>query len=140
MSPQLLLAYRASYVGEGTWKAELEALRTAVNYLGLKEVAPELDVSVSALSDAMNERDRKRWAGEWTHVVIGMLVKRNDELAHSIIRAIQDARIAPSPDLVVEETKTMTPEQRADALERELAAMGSVGEKAISRALRKNRR
>lgn len=57
MIPQLSLAYRPAHAGAETWDVEREAIRAAVSYLGAKEVAYELDISGSALSDALNERD-----------------------------------------------------------------------------------
>lgn len=94
MSPQLSLGYEPGYVGADAWRHQLEAIRSAVNHLGLKEVSFALDVSGSMLSDALNERDRKRWAAEWTHVVLAMLSRRaGDQIAESLVRLIAETAI-----------------------------------------------
>lgn len=86
MNAQLTLGYRPQYLGGEAWQRQLEVLRTAVNHLGRKEVAFELDISGSALSDALNERDHKRWAAEWTHVIKATLAQRRDETSAEILR------------------------------------------------------
>jgi hypothetical protein len=136
MSPQLSLVYRPGMVGGEQWQLELEALRVAVNYLGLKEVAYELDISGSSLSDAINARDRKRWAGEWTHVIHAMLVAKRDDLADDISKNIIDAQIGLT-HFEPAERKKLTPEQLARELERELRDMGEAGKKAIARVMRR---
>lgn len=94
MSPQLSIGYEPGYVGADAWRHQLEAIRSAVNHLGLKEVSFALDVSGSMLSDALNERDRKRWAAEWTHVVLAMLSRRaGDQIAESLVRLIAETAI-----------------------------------------------
>ncbi len=138
MSPQLSLVYGAAHVAGETWALELEALRAAVSHLGLKEVCDVLDVNRSGLSDAMNERDRKRWAAEWTHVVIAMLVRRNDEIALDLVKQIVGARAAATP-YFVEERVDLTAEELVVAYEREFRKMGDAGKAAIARAGRARR-
>ena len=72
---QLSLAslYQPAHLASEVWAERLEAIRTAVNHLGVKAVAAECDVAPSTLCDALNERDRKRFAGEWIDVVLAML-------------------------------------------------------------------
>jgi len=125
-------------VGGEQWLLELEAIRAAVNYLGLKEVAFELDVSGSALSDALNARDRKRWAGEWTHVIHAMLVAKRDDLADDLSKGIVDAQIGLS-HYEPSERRKLTPAELAIELERELRDMGEAGKKAIARVMRRTR-
>jgi hypothetical protein len=139
MSPQLSLVYRPAHLAGEQWKLEVEALRAAVAYLGLKEVAFELDVSGSSISDALNERDRKRWAGEWTQVVQAMLSARTDDLAADLSRGILEAQLAltnyePQP------RQKLTPEQLAAALRDELLEMGAAGKRALDRVTRKGLR
>ncbi|MGN6107265.1 MAG: hypothetical protein ACTHU0_19310 [Kofleriaceae bacterium] len=136
---QLSLAYRPGHVGREAWSKRLEAIRAAVSHLGLKEVSFELDVSGSALSDALNERDRKRWAAEWTSVLLAMLQARHDEFSDDLARAILEPE-AGLTAFALEERKELTPEQLAAAYERELMALGKAGEQAISRARRGGRR
>lgn len=136
MSPQLSLMYRPSHAGREAWQVQLEALRAAVAHLSAKEVSYELDVSCSQLSDAMAERDRKRWAGEWTLVVLAMLEAKHDEVADSLARAIIESHAALSA-FVLEERRALTPEERAAAYEAELLTMGTAGQSAIARVNRR---
>jgi hypothetical protein len=105
MSPQLSLTYDASYVGHETWLEQLDVIRHAVGHLGLKEVSFALDVSGSMVSDALNERDRKRWAAEWTHTLVAMLVKRNDEAALGFVRQLFAAALGPTPFVLEDNTE-----------------------------------
>lgn len=100
MSPQLSLTYDPRTTGSETWLRQLEAIRLAVNHLGAKEVSFALDISGSMVSDALNERDRKRWAAEWTHVVVAMLIKRGDEAALGLVRQIFEAALEATPFLL----------------------------------------
>ena len=136
--PQLSLVYRAAHVGAESWKVQLEVIRAAVAHLGHKEVAYELDVAGSYLSDALNERERKRWAAEWTLVVLAMLEADRSPIADDIARALLESSAALSP-FVLEERKELTAEELAAAYERELRSMGKAGETAIARATRRQR-
>lgn len=116
MSAQLSLVYPPEYVGAEAWKRQLEAIRSAVMHLGLKDVAFTLDVSGSMVSDALNERDRKRWAAEWTHVLKAMLAARySDETAAGMLRAIVEADVAASGFQLVD-PDNLTPEQLVAAM------------------------
>lgn len=139
MTPQLSLTYGASHAGHESWLAELEVLRAAVTHLGHKNVSHEVDVAGSYLTDALNERDRKRWHSEWTHVVIAMLARSHDEVADDIARRILECQAALSR-YVVDERKEMTPEDERDAYRAELERLGDAGEKAIAKVLRKKKR
>lgn len=132
MSLQLSLVYRPSDTGGEVWKRQLELIRTAVNYLGLKEVAFELDVSGSTLCDALNERDRKRWAAQWTHVVKAMLVAKHDDIASDLYRRIAEADVAASPTLYIDERSGMTDAEVIATYERQLAKSED-GKRAIAR-------
>lgn len=113
MSPQLSLTYSPSYVGGKIWEQRLEILRSAVNHLGLKEVSFALDVSGSMVSDALNERDRKRWAGEWIDVVKQMLLARPaDEIARKIYQTLVEIDLTGS-DLVIRSEDFISPEDEA---------------------------
>lgn len=93
---QLDLRYRPATIGREAYLAQLEAIRAAVQHLGHKDVAYELDIAGSYLSDALNERDRKRWASEWTLVVLAMLEQRRDGVADEIARRILEPAAALS--------------------------------------------
>ena len=105
MTPQLSLTYSPAYVGSEVWKQRIEVLRRVVNHLGLKEVAFTLDVSGSMLSDSLNERDRKRWAGEWLDIVKQMLLHRmhGDEIALDLYRRLAELDVAGSPFAIRDE-------------------------------------
>lgn len=127
MKPQLSLVYDPGYVGRQAWAAQLEILRSAVNHLGLKEVAFALDVSGSMLSDALNERDRKRCGAEWLHVVKAMLNSRPDPIAADLLRKLTEADTSCTPFSVRDEDE-ITPEeemvwQRVDAAKRRKARL-----------------
>lgn len=136
---QLALEYPADYVGAEVWRRRLEVLRLAVNHLGLKEVAFTLDIAGSMLSDALNERDRKRWAGEWTDKLKAMLVKRRDETALDLLRQLLELDVAHSPFVVTDDVP-LTPEEESAALRRELLKLGDAGKAAIERVRKRGRR
>lgn len=125
MSAQLSLVYAPGEQGRMLWLSQLEAIRTAVGYLGLKEVSFALDVSGSMLSDALNERDRKRWAGEWTHVVKAMLMKRADIIARKLLRGIVETDVAGTDIELADNEDDID----ADELQAALAAISSVRRK-----------
>lgn len=134
MSQQLPLGYPAAYVGREGWNQEIEAIRAAVRHLGLKEVAFACDVGGTHLSDAMNERERKVWHPHWTHTIKSMLERRHgDEIAAELLRAMLDADVSVTPQYVISEAVTLTPEEEAQALRRELAKFGEAGKAAIAR-------
>jgi len=111
VTSQLSLGYKPAYEGRQVHERRLSVLLTTVEHLGRKEVAFELDISGSQLSDALNERDRKRWATEWTDVIKAMLRKRSDELSTKLYRQLLELDAAHS-DFVVDEPLDLTPEQR----------------------------
>lgn len=62
---QLALTYDPASEGGSVWVEELAWLRRAVDVLGHKHVAAELDIAPSTLTDALLERERKSIKGEW---------------------------------------------------------------------------
>ncbi len=128
MSPQLSLGYRPAYVGAEAWQKQLDVLRAVVRHIGLKEVSFELDVSGSMLSDSLNERDRKRWACEWTQVVIAMLVQRHDLISVGLADELCSAIIA-STSFRLETEVEKTPEQIAAEAIAALESMGDEGKR-----------
>jgi len=106
--------------GDETWEVERTALRDAIALLSLKEVAFQLDVNRSAISDAIDERKtensngnvtEKRWAARWTHVIRAMLMKRGDKASLDIVERLVDAHtigtqfIVDDPDYSDEEVE-----------------------------------
>lgn len=139
MSAQLALGYPPSYVGGEIWKQRLEVLRSAVHHLGLKEVAFTLDVAGSQLSDSLNERDRKRWAGEWLDVLKAMLLNKRDETSLDLYRQLLELDAANSPFAIVDDD-VPTPEEEAAQLRRELLKFGDAGKAAVERLKKRGRR
>ena len=140
MNQQLAIAYPPDYVGEQAWQRQLEAIRAAVVHLRAKEVAYVLDVGATHLSDALHERDRKVWHGRWTHVIKAMLAAQHgDDVAADLLRQIVDADVAATPYAITEEV-SMTPEEEASALRRELLKFGDAGKTAAARVRKSARR
>lgn len=140
MNPQISLSYPAAYVGRENGKRRLETLRAAVTHLGLKEVAYELDVGGTQVSDALHERDRKVWHHDWTDVVKSMLgAKRDDQAAAELLRSLLDIDAAGTPYTITEEV-ALTPEEEAAAYRRELLSFGSAGKAAVDRIKKRGRR
>lgn len=138
MTAQLSIVYDPAYVGSESWKRVLEVLRTAVEHLGRKEAAYVLDVSGSQLSDSLNERDRKRWAGEWLCQTLAMLEGRHDETSRHLRRQLAEALLSPTT-LVIDERADITPEEEAAMLRRELLALGDAGKAAVERIRRRKK-
>lgn len=139
MTAQLSIVYKPSYEGGEAWQRELEVLRKAVEHLTRKEVAWELGVTDQALGDALFERDRKRWAARWTHIVKAMLYMRRDDVSRNLLRLLAEAEMICTP-FIVDESVEMTPEEIAAYYERELRGMGDAGKAAIDRVKRRGRK
>lgn len=93
--------------GAETWQAELDALKTAVSLITVKELAHQLDVTRSAIDDALAERKtengtEKRWASKWTHVLCAMLMQRGDQAALDALEKIVEAHTLGTPFIVDE--------------------------------------
>lgn len=113
---QLPLSYDPAHAGVEAWQNELEAIRAAVNHLGVKEVTFKLDVAKSTLSEALNERNEKRWAASWTHVVLAMLASRHTDACDQLAKDIHVAQLATSLRfVVVDASDEPTPEEVAAA-------------------------
>jgi hypothetical protein len=98
------------------WERLLSRLSSAVDFLGLKEVAFKLDVAASTLSGAKQDKNDRRWAQEWTLVVLEMLADRYDETANQIARAILEEQATVTRRFaVVLEDEEPTPEEIATA-------------------------
>lgn len=70
---QLALAYSPAHAGEDLWQLQLRWLRRAVDLLGHKTVAAELDCAPSQLTDALLERERKDIKARWVAVIVNMV-------------------------------------------------------------------
>ena len=139
MNTQLALNYSPTYLGREKWRQRAELLRAAVNHLGLKEAAFAFDASGSHLSDAINERERKRWAGEWIDIAIEMLTQKSDEIAIDIVRRLLELWALNTGFAITDDT-ALTPEEEAAALRRELLKFGESGKAAVERVKRRARR
>ncbi len=118
---QLPFAYKPGDAGRQAWLAMLETLRAAVNHLGPKDVGDELDVNKSTLSESLNEQRDRRWAAEWTHVVIAMLDRQHTKASDELIRRILDAQVALSTRFVVADASDEPTPEEVAAAERVLA-------------------
>ena len=76
------------------WSVLLSALDDAVTHIGLKEVVWKLNVAKSTVCDALHDRNDRRWAQEWTLVVLDLLADKYTETANQFAKAILDAQAA----------------------------------------------
>lgn len=97
---QASLTFSPQWSGGEDWAVELEIIRSAVTHLGLKDVAFELDLSGSLLSDSLNERDRKGWRAKWSRVVKRMLFARRDDVSKKLLRALVELECAYGYDVI----------------------------------------
>lgn len=70
---QLALTYAPAHAGADDWQEMLGWVRRAVDVVGHKEVAYQLDVSPSQLTDALNERERKDVKAKWIPVLLRLV-------------------------------------------------------------------
>src|SRR3990167_10569837 len=131
---QLEIAYDPKYEGRQSWDRQLDLLRLVVEHLTRKEVAWCLGVTDQALGDALFERDRKRWAAKWTHVVKAMLRRRYDAGSVDLLRRLCESDLELTP-YVVDEARELSPVEQAAAYRSELAGLGDEGKAAIARVL-----
>jgi len=114
---QFSLTYGPQYEGKQAWAQQLEVLRSAVAHLVAKDVADQLDINRSTLSDALKADTDRRWAAEWTHTVKAMLAeRRSDVVAADLLRRLCECDVALS-SLVVSDPVDMTDDEEA-AVER----------------------
>lgn len=118
---QLPFAYKPGDAGREAWLTMLEVIRAAVAHLGPKEVEHELDVNKSTLSESLNEQRDRRWAAEWTHVVIAMLDRQHTKASDELIKRILDAQVALSTRFVIADASDEPTPQEIAAAERVIA-------------------
>lgn len=104
-----------SYDGKETWSQLLSALDNAVTHLGLKEVVYKLNVAKSTVCDALHDRNDRRWAQEWTLVVLEMLADLYTETGNQLARAILEAQAAATRRFYITDDDGPTPEEIAAA-------------------------
>lgn len=122
---QLPFAYKPGDAGRESWLAMLEVIRVAVQYLGPKDVTDELDINKTTLSESLNEQRDRRWAAEWTHVVIAMLDAQHSPAGDDLVKRILDAQTALSARFVVVDASDEPTPQEVAAAERVLAKVKS---------------
>lgn len=135
---QLAITFDPAWAGREAWQAQLEVLRAVVTHLTSKEVLDKIDVAKSTLSEALHERNDKRWAAEWTHVIKAMLARRYDEVSVDLLRKLCDFDLATTT-LVVGEPRELTPEEENQILRSELARLGEQGVAALDRVRSKGK-
>ena len=123
---QLNLSYAAHEGGEDHQEL-LGWLRRAVDVLGHKTVAAELDISPSHLTDALLERERKSVKLEWFAKILRMVGEAQWLEAARLLcntRGHEPTRMKP-----------LTDKERADRYETALRMLGPVGMQALRSAL-----
>lgn len=129
---QLAISFDAAWAGREAWQSQLDVLRAAVTHLTPKEVLDTIDVAKSTLSEALHERNDKRWAAEWTHVIKAMLAKRYDDVSRDLLRKLCEFDVATTT-YEIGESRPMTDAELAVAYRAELARLGDQGKAAIDR-------
>jgi hypothetical protein len=113
---QLPFAYEPGDAGNRAWLAMLEVLRGAVTFIGPKDFCDEADINKTTLSEALNEQRDRRWAAEWTHVLIAMLDRKHTPSSDEWVKRILDAQTALSTRFrVMDISDEPTPEEIAAA-------------------------
>lgn len=104
-----------SYDGKDAWAALLRVLDNAVTHLGLKEVVYRLNVAKSTVCDALHDRNDRRWAQEWTLVVLEMLADLYSETGNQLAREILDTQAMVTRRFYIADDDGPTPEEIAAA-------------------------
>src|SRR5678815_4782188 len=111
---QVALTYGPQYEGKQSWAGQLEVLRAAVAHLVAKDVADQLDINRSTLSDALKLDSDRRWAAEWTHVVKAMLAaRRSDDVAADLLRRLCETDVVLAPLVVTDPVEVSDEEEIA---------------------------
>lgn len=127
---QLGLVYRPTYSGDVAWRGVdpkekpgglMELLRLAADHLGRKEVTFECDIGKSTLSEAINETNDKRWAGEWICKILAMLAKRGDDKSRQFGEEILSAFVGLMPCFALVEADDGMTDAELEAMERAVA-------------------
>ena len=106
---------------ENAWKRLRAAVYEAVQAIGVKEAAYQLDIAPSLLSDALNERDRKNFQLKWLPTILAIA---SDAHQLAIMSELADYC---GFDLV--KRKKLTAEERLERLENALRSkLGKIGE------------
>lgn len=107
---------------ETPWERLRFVIDNAVHHLGLKEVVFKLNVAKSTVSDALGDKNDRRWAQEWTLVVLEMLVNQYTETSNQYAKAILDAQAALTRRFEVVALDEGPTDAEIEAAERVLAA------------------
>jgi hypothetical protein len=111
---QLALTYAPAHAGADDWQEMLAWIRRAVDVVGHKEVAYQLDVQPSQLTDALNERERKDVKAKWIPVLL-RLVPESLEREFFVLLAQQHSYEEPK------KRKPRTPDEELREMRRLLA-------------------
>lgn len=124
---QLALTYDAAHQGAEDWQLELGWCRRAVEVLGHKFVAGELDIAPSTLTDALLERERKSFKGEW-------IAKLRRLVSESMLE--EYFRLVSRPHgFECRRVPTMTPEQELKLLREHLERRAPVALETFDKGL-----
>lgn len=123
---QMSLSY-AAFEGGEDGQHWLAWIRRAVDVIGHKTVAGELDIAPSHLTDALLGRERKSVKLEWLPKLLRMV---GEEMRLEALRVICNPHgYEPM------RTTPLTDKERADRMEVALKMLGPVGEQAMRNAL-----
>ncbi len=127
---QLGFIYRPAYTGSEAWRGVdpkekpgglIELLKLAADHLGRKEVTFECDVGKTTLSEAINESNDKRWAGEWICKVLAMLAKRGDDESKRLGGEILASFVGLMPCFALVDADEGMTDAELEAMERAVA-------------------
>jgi hypothetical protein len=127
---QQSFVYRPAYTGSEAWRGVdpkdkpgglLELLKLAADHLGRMEVTFECDVGKTTLSEAINESNDKRWAGEWICKVLAMLAKRGDDESKRLGGEILAALVGLMPCFALVDADEGMTDAELEAMERAVA-------------------
>ena len=124
---QTALDFGANESARHVTAAVLDVVREVVAAVTLKQVAYDLDVSPSTLSDSLNNREHRPFRLEWLAVILSR--------ASDTQRAALLGALAHPHGYEVTRRKVLTPEERLARLEEALRTkLGPVGEQLIKEA------
>lgn len=126
---QLSIGWGAREQGLADWRDELAWAQRAIDVLGHKVVAGELDIAPSTLTDALKERDHKGVKAEWL-CIIRRMSSAVTAREHAALVCASAGCETPIP------RRTMTDTEELAELKRLLAdRLGDVGKQLVLEVL-----
>jgi hypothetical protein len=116
---QLALEYGARWLTDEQWAELLKVADAVVKDLGLKQVAFDLDVAASSISNALASRDRHCFHGRW---LVHLIVKDPQQRISHKLAEIGGGDFVPRKPLT-EAERGRRIESALDTLDPDLAAL-----------------